>query len=193
MTGWVGRDLPLIPHSQILALMNKESKNHMFAAILRRWRLVTPLALAVLAIAIVTSGVLASASAHTARFHFWGQAVVLEDNSIVLPAHACDTGPLSSLDGTQLNTLAGDTNFGCIKVLFGLGGNSIGTGNNELGISLNMVSGQASVVSDNTKHEGHVISTAQVVGLQVNDCLSNIFGGDCDGDGATALGGAFND
>src|SRR5215469_18400202 len=140
--------------------MNKESRSSMFAAILRQWRLVTPLALAVLAFAFVTSSVLASASAHTAKFHFWGQAVVLEDNSIVLPAHACDTGPLVSLDGTQLNTVAGDTNFGCISTLFGLGGNSIGTGNNELGIAMSMVSGQASVVSDNTKKEGHVISTA---------------------------------
>jgi hypothetical protein len=156
---------------------------------MRRWRLVTPLALAVLAIAIMTSGVLASASAHTAKFHFWGQAVVLEDNSIVLPAHACDTGPLSSLDGTQLNTLAGDANFGCITTLFGLGGNHIGTGNNQLGVAMTMVSGQASVVSDNTKKEGHVISTAQVVGLSVFLCFARGANDDCDGDAFTNANG----
>ena len=76
----------------------------MFATILRRWRLVTPLALAVLAIAVVASGLVGqTASAHNYRFHFFGRAYALGDNSTVIPDTACDTGFIS-IRGGSLDT-----------------------------------------------------------------------------------------
>jgi hypothetical protein len=167
---------------------NEERKNHMFTAILRRWRLLTPLALAVLAVAIVTSGVLASASAHSVQFHFWGRATVLEDNSIVLPDWACDTGPQQSLDGTQINF----SNNPCIPVFGGVGTTAT-NGQNEVGSDLtgnpsspgfvaSLQLGQASVKTDSNKKEGHTISQATAYGLSIGQCFPASATDDCDGD-----------
>jgi hypothetical protein len=171
--------------------MNKESKNRMFAAILRRWRLVTPLALAVLAVAVVTSGVLASASAHTVHFHFWGRATVLEDNSIVLPDFGCDTGPQSSLDGTQINF----SNSPCIPIFGGVGTSTtngqnevgedlfgLGPGSPQTGVVATVQLANASVKTDNTSKEGHTISTTNAYGLTIALCNQASGDGDCDGD-----------
>jgi hypothetical protein len=76
----------------------------MFATILRRWRLVTPLALAVLAISVVAGGVLMPASAHNAKFHFFGRAFALADDSTVLPDTACDTGFIQRVGSAKLDT-----------------------------------------------------------------------------------------
>ncbi len=76
----------------------------MFATILRRWRLVTPLALAVLAIAVVASGLVGqTASAHNYKFHFFGRAYALADDSTVIPDTACDTGFIA-IRGGSLDT-----------------------------------------------------------------------------------------
>jgi hypothetical protein len=82
----------------------------MFAAILRRWHLATPLALAVLAIAAVAGGVLVPASAHTAKFHFFARAYALADDSTVLPDTTCDTGFLA-ITGGSIET-SSDGHFG---------------------------------------------------------------------------------
>ena len=76
----------------------------MFATILRRWRLVTPLALAVLAISVVAGGVLMPASAHNAKFHFFGRAFALDDQSTVLPDTACDTGFIQRVGSAKVDT-----------------------------------------------------------------------------------------
>ncbi len=76
----------------------------MFATILRRWRLVTPLALAVLAISVVVGGVIAPASAHKAKFHFFGRAFALADDSTVLPDTACDTGFIQKVGVAKIDT-----------------------------------------------------------------------------------------
>src|SRR6266849_10867931 len=76
----------------------------MFATILRRWRLVTPLALAVLAISVVAGGVLMPASAHNAKFHFFGRAFALDDQSTVLPDTACDTGFIQKVGIAKIDT-----------------------------------------------------------------------------------------
>ncbi len=76
----------------------------MFATILRRWRLVTPLALAVLTISVVAGGVIMPASAHHVKFHFFGRAFALADDSTVLPDTACDTGFIQLAGTASLNT-----------------------------------------------------------------------------------------
>ncbi len=76
----------------------------MFATILRRWRLVTPLALAVLTISVVAGGVIMPASAHKAKFHFFGRAFALADDSTVLPDTACDTGFIARVGSASLDT-----------------------------------------------------------------------------------------
>jgi hypothetical protein len=76
----------------------------MFATILRRWRLVTPLALAVLAISVVVGGVLMPASAHRIKFHFFGRAYALNDESTVLPDTACDTGFIQLVGSAKIDT-----------------------------------------------------------------------------------------
>ncbi len=76
----------------------------MFATILRRWRLVTPLALAVLAIAAVAGGIIMPASAHHVKFHFFGRAFALADDSTVLPDTACDTGFIQLAGAATLDT-----------------------------------------------------------------------------------------
>jgi hypothetical protein len=76
----------------------------MFATILRRWRLVTPLALAVLTISVVAGGVVMPASAHKAKFHFFGRAFALADDSTVLPDTACDTGFIAKVGSASLDT-----------------------------------------------------------------------------------------
>ena len=76
----------------------------MFATILRRWRLVTPLALAVLAISVVAGGVLMPASAHKPKFHYFGRAFALADDSTVLPDTACDTGFIQKVGIAKIDT-----------------------------------------------------------------------------------------
>jgi len=75
---------------------------------LRRWRLVTPLVLAVLAISVVTGGIFGTeaASAHNIHFHFFGRAYALGQFNNVLPLTACDTGylPLGGLLPAGLST-----------------------------------------------------------------------------------------
>jgi hypothetical protein len=76
----------------------------MFATILRRWRLVTPLALAVLTISVVAGGIIMPASAHNQKFHFFGRAFALADDSTVLPDTACDTGFIQKVGSASLDT-----------------------------------------------------------------------------------------
>jgi hypothetical protein len=76
----------------------------MFATILRRWRLVTPLALAVLTISVVAGGMIMPASAHNQKFHFFGRAFALADDSTVLPDTACDTGFIVKVGSASLDT-----------------------------------------------------------------------------------------
>jgi hypothetical protein len=77
----------------------------MFATILRRWRLVTPLLLAVLSISIVAGDALSTtaASAHNVAFHFFGRAYALNDLQPI-PDTACDTGFLPEIGQVKLDT-----------------------------------------------------------------------------------------
>ncbi len=124
----------------------------MFAAILRRWHLATPLALAVLAISAVAGGVLVPASAHTAKFHFFGRAYALADDSTVLPDTTCDTGFLA-ITGGSIET-ASDGHFGCGEPeLQGEPGAGItGSGRLEAGLE------DSKVVGTHSAHKGSVLS-----------------------------------
>ena len=75
----------------------------MFATILRRWRLVTPLVLAVLAISVVSGSMMMPASAHNVKFHFFGRAYAFNDNQPI-PNTACDTGFLPLIGQFTLDT-----------------------------------------------------------------------------------------
>jgi hypothetical protein len=126
----------------------------MFATILRRWRLVTPLVLAVLAILIVSGSLTMPAAAHNIKFHFFGRAYALGDFSTVLPDVACDTGFLA-LVGTQ--SLDSGHCFGAAG--FGVPGNGVtGTGR------LLTIFAQDTVVSTHGNLTGRVTATADVEG-----------------------------
>src|SRR5579864_6159133 len=126
----------------------------MFATILRRWRLVTPLVLAVLAISVVSGGMMMPASAHNIKFHFFGRAYALGDFSTDLPDVACDTGFLA-LTGTQ--SLDSGHCFGAAG--FGVPGNGVtGTGR------LLTIFAQSTVVTKHGNLTGSVTSTADVEG-----------------------------
>jgi len=124
----------------------------MFAAILRRWRLATPLALAVLAISVVAGGVLVPASAHTAKFHFFARAYALADDSTVIPDTTCDTGFLA-ITGGSIETTS-DGHFGCGEPeLQGEPGAGItGSGRLEAGLE------DSKVVGTHSAHKGSVLS-----------------------------------
>jgi len=124
----------------------------MFAAILRRWHLATPLALAVLAISVVAGGVLVPASAHTAKFHFFARAYALADDSTVIPDTTCDTGFLA-ITGGSIET-ASDGHFGCGEPeLQGEPGAGItGSGRLEAGLE------DSKVVGTHSAHKGSVLS-----------------------------------
>ena len=124
----------------------------MFAAILRRWHLATPLALAVLAISVVAGGVLVPASAHTAKFHFFARAYALADDSTVIPDTTCDTGFLA-ITGGSIETTS-DGHFGCGEPeLQGEPGAGItGSGRLEAGLE------DSKVVGTHSAHKGSVLS-----------------------------------
>ena len=128
----------------------------MFAAILRRWRLVIPLALAVLAIAAVAGGALMPASAHTAKFHFFARAYALADDSTVLPDTTCDTGFLA-ITGGIIET-SSDGHFGCGEPeLQGEPGAGItGSGRLEAGLE------DSKVVGTHSAHKGSVLSIVDI-------------------------------
>jgi hypothetical protein len=128
----------------------------MFAAILRRWHLATPLALAVLAIAAVAGGVLVPASAHTAKFHFFARAYALADDSTVLPDTTCDTGFLA-ITGGSIET-SSDGHFGCGEPeLQGEPGAGItGSGRLEAGLE------DSKVVGTHSAHKGSVLSIVDI-------------------------------
>jgi hypothetical protein len=125
----------------------------MFATILRRWRLVTPLVLAVLAISIVSGGMMMPASAHDVKFHFFGRAFALED-LYGLPDVACDTGFLA-VSGSQ--SLDSGHCFGAAG--FGVPGNAVtGTGR------LATIFAEDTVVSTHGHVSGKVTATADTEG-----------------------------
>ena len=125
----------------------------MFATILRRWRLVTPLVLAVLAISIVSSGMLMPTSAAGTKFHFFGRAYALAD-IYGLPDVACDTGFLAVSGSQSLDT---GHCFGAAG--FGVPGNAItGTGR------LDTIFAEDTVVSSHGARKGKVVATADVEG-----------------------------
>ena len=128
----------------------------MFAAILQRWRLVTPLALAVLAISFVAGGVLVPASAHKIKFHFFGRAFALDDESTVLPDTTCDTGFLA-ITGGSIET-SSDGHFGCGEPeLQGEPGAGItGSGRLEAGLE------DSKVVGTHSAHKGSVLSIVDI-------------------------------
>ena len=128
----------------------------MIAFILRRWHLVTSLALVMLTITVVAGGILGQASAHKVKFHFWGSAVALEDNTTALPELACDTGTLD-INGGSLSTC------NCFDV-YSPGFTTFISRNGSF--RLDSLFAQATVKTNNTKHEGHVISVADLEGYQ---------------------------
>jgi hypothetical protein len=153
--------------------MKKESKNLMFATILRRWRLVTPLALAVLAIAVVTGGVFSTgaASAHNPHFHFWGRAYALSQSNTLLPLTACDTGylPLGGLLPSGLSTGPCFGVYGPAQP----GGASTGlfTINHVQFPNLYAIYANDSVVASHGSTKGSVVATADLEG-SIDVCIT---------------------
>ena len=149
----------------------KESISSMFAAILRRWRLVTPLVLAVLAISIVSGGMMMPASAHNIKFHFFGRAYALNDNQPI-PDTACDTGYLPLTGQHDLDTghcfgAAGPGEPGA-AVTGGVTGNP-GAPGSVFG-RMYTIFADDSVVSTHGNTSGKVVSTADLEG-GINVCL----------------------
>ena len=128
----------------------------MFAAILRRWRLATPLALAVLAIAAVAGGVLVPASAHTAKFHFFGRAYALADQSTVLPDTTCDTGYLPITGGSIETTSDGHIGCGSPEQQGEPGAGFTGSGRLEAGLE------DEKIVGIHSAHKGSVLSIVDI-------------------------------
>ncbi len=132
----------------------------MFATILRRWRLITPLVLAVLAISIVSGGMMMPASAHNIKFHFFGRAYAFNDIQPI-PQTACDTGFLPLTGQVDLDT----------GHCFGGGGPGQPgqgvTGTNRLFALF----AEETVVSSHGNTSGKVVSTADLEGSQ-DVCLT---------------------
>src|SRR6266852_674950 len=124
----------------------------MFAAILRRWRLATPLALAVLAISVVAGGVLVPASAHTAKFHFFARAYALADDSTVIPDTTCDTGFLAITGGLIETKSDGHNGCGEPELQGEPGAGISGSGRLEAGLE------DSKVVGTHSAHKGSVLS-----------------------------------
>ncbi len=124
----------------------------MFATILRRWRLVTPLALAVLAISVLAGGVLMPASAHTAKFHFFGRAYALADDSTVIPDTTCDTGFLAITGGTVDTESDGHTGCGEPELQGEPGAGISGSGRLEAGLE------DSKLVATHSAHKGSVLA-----------------------------------
>jgi hypothetical protein len=76
----------------------------MFAAMLRRWRIATPLALVAMSALIVAGAALTPASASGLKFHFSGRGIVALDLSRSFPDIVDDTGPLSRFNPEQRDT-----------------------------------------------------------------------------------------
>jgi hypothetical protein len=147
----------------------------MFATILRRWRLVTPLVLAVLAISIVSGGMLMPASAHQIAFHFFGRAYALNDNQPI-PDTACDTGflPLTgqvSLDTGACFGAAGPGQPGS-GVTGGVTGTGLGTPGSTFGRMFTIYADD-SVASTHGVISGKVVATANLEG-GINVCISQV-------------------
>ena len=146
----------------------------MFATILRRWRLVTPLVLAVLAISIVSGGMMMPASAHNIKFHFFGRAYALNDNQPI-PDTACDTGYLPLTGQHDLDT-------GHCFGAFGPGEPGTGVTGGVTGIPgvntsafgrMYTIFADDSVVSTHGNTSGRVVSTADLEG-GINVCISQV-------------------
>jgi hypothetical protein len=138
----------------------------MFAAILRRWRLVTPLALAVLTISVVAGGVLMPASAHTAKFHFFARAYALADDSTVIPDTTCDTGYLAITGGTIETESDGHTGCGLPEIQGEPGAGITGSGRLEASLE------DSKVVGTHSAHKGSVLSIVDIeeaVGAHARD------------------------
>ncbi len=154
----------------------------MFAAILRRWRLVTPLVLAVLAISIVSGGMMMPASAHNIKFHFFGRAYAFNDIQPI-PQTACDTGFLPLTGQVDLDT----------GHCFGGGGPGQPgqgvTGTNRLFTLF----AEETVVSSHGNTSGKVVSTADLEGSQdvcltPDDCADIGNGNTSKNEGTSSLG-----
>jgi hypothetical protein len=94
----------------------------MFAAILRQWRIATPLALVAISAMIVAGAALTPASAHGLKFHFSGRALVGLDLSRSFPDIQDDTGPLNRFNPETRNTghdVFGGTSEGFLDWGFG--------------------------------------------------------------------------
>jgi len=146
----------------------------MFATILRRWHLVTPLVLAVLAISIVSGGMLMPASAHNIKFHFFGRAYAFNDNQPI-PDTACDTGFLA-LHGGSLDTggcfgAAGPGQPGA-GVTGGVQGTGLGTPGSTFGRMFTIYADNT-VVSTHGTVSGKVVATANLEG-GINVCISQV-------------------
>ncbi len=147
----------------------------MFATILRRWRLVTPLVLAVLAVSIVSGGMMMPVSAHNVKFHFFGRAYALNDNQPI-PDTACDTGFLPLIGQVSLDTGACFGAAGPGEPGTGVTGGVTGTGlNTPAGTFGRMFT----IYADNTVKSvhgnltGRVVSTANLEG-GINVCISQV-------------------
>jgi len=146
----------------------------MFATILRRWRLVTPLVLAVQAISILSAALMMPASSHNIKFHFFGHAYAFNDLQPI-PNTACDTGYLPLTGQHDLDTGAcfgaagpgepGAAVTGGVTGNFGAPGSVFGR--------MYTIFADDSVVSTHGNTSGKVVSTADLEG-GVNVCISQV-------------------
>jgi len=149
----------------------------MFAAILRRWRLVTPLGLVALLSLVISMGVLTTpASAHKTHFAFAGDFAGLVDLTVNPAFIECFSGQLES-DTADINSVVLQGG-GCVQEnLDSVDGLSVA--------HADVV--EASVKSDHTNHEGHVITDV----IDFGDTA--IFGDDPVPNAAAAAGVAIGD
>src|SRR5215472_11361650 len=119
----------------------------MFEAILRRWRLITPLGLVALLSLVISMGVMTPASAHKTHFAFAGDFAGMIDLTVNPAFIECFSGQLES-DTADINSVVLQGG-GCVQEnLDSIDGLSVA--------HADVV--EASVKSDHTNSEGHVIT-----------------------------------
>src|SRR5215472_10508405 len=131
----------------VLKSMNEGENSSMFEGILRRWRLITPLGLVALLSLVISMGVMTPASAHKTHFAFAGDFAGMIDLTVNPAFIECFSGQLES-DTADINSVVLQGG-GCVQENL--------DSNDGLSVAHADVV-EASVKSDHTNSEGHVIT-----------------------------------